>query len=83
MVGNKKVGKTSFVIRYTKNILPKEIPPTICIEYATKQILLDNGRGIVKAQIWDTSGSEKYTSITTAHYRNAKGALLFYDLTDE
>ena len=29
--------------------MPREIPPTICIEYASKKILLDNGRGIAKA----------------------------------
>ena len=27
------------------------------------------------------AGSEKYKSITTAHYRKSVGALLFYDLT--
>ena len=37
----------------------------------------------VKAQIWDTSGCEKYRSITTGHYRRAVGALLVYDITNE
>ena len=37
----------------------------------------------VKAQIWDTSGCEKYRSITTGHYRRAVGALLVYDVTNE
>ena len=36
----------------------------------------------MKAQIWDTSGSERYRSITTGHYRSAVGALLVFDLTD-
>ena len=37
----------------------------------------------VKAQIWDTSGCEKYKSITTGHYRRSVGALMFYDITNE
>lgn len=82
LVGDPKVGKTSLLTRYTKNVV-KNPNPTIGVEYATKCVLLKNGAGIVKAQIWDTSGSEKYKSITTAHYRRSVGALLFYDLTEE
>eukprot|EP01017_Pseudomicrothorax_dubius_P011679 TRINITY_DN1440_c0_g4_i7.p1 TRINITY_DN1440_c0_g4~~TRINITY_DN1440_c0_g4_i7.p1 ORF type:complete len:164 (-),score=21.38 TRINITY_DN1440_c0_g4_i7:139-630(-) len=37
----------------------------------------------VKAQLWDTAGQERYRSITSAHYRKAKGALLVYDVTRE
>ncbi len=36
----------------------------------------------IKAQIWDTSGSERYRSITTGHYRQAVGAVLVFDITD-
>lgn len=39
--------------RYTKNTV-KNTVPTIGVEYATKCVLLKNGAGIVKAQIWDT-----------------------------
>lgn len=52
------------------------------VEYASLSMLLSSGEGIVKAQIWDTAGEEKYKSITTAHYRKSVGALVFYDLTD-
>lgn len=34
--------------RYTKNILTKTLEPTIGVEYATKNMLLNNGSGIVK-----------------------------------
>lgn len=37
---------------------------------------------MVSAQIWDTSGSERYRSIVLGHYRAAVGALLVFDLTD-
>ena len=36
---------------------------------------------IVKAQIWDTAGEERYRSVTKAYYKGAKGALLVYDIT--
>lgn len=34
-------------------------------------------------QIWDTAGSEKYRAMTVNHYRNALGALLVYDISNE
>lgn len=66
--------------RYHKGIFTR-ISPTIGVEFLTKKIVLKNG-AVVKAQIWDTSGSERYRSITTGHYRSAVGALLVFDLTD-
>ena len=36
----------------------------------------------ISAQIWDTSGSERYRSIVVGHYRAAVGALLVFDITD-
>lgn len=38
------------------------------------------GGGKVKAQIWDTAGQERYKAIAQAHYRNALGALVVYDI---
>jgi small GTP-binding protein len=35
----------------------------------------------VKAQLWDTAGTEKYRAITVAHYRKALGALVVYDIS--
>jgi len=81
LIGDARVGKTSFLTRYTKSVVNKNPQPTIGVEYSTKSIILKNG-AVVKAQIWDTSGSERYKSITTAHYRKSVGALLFFDLTD-
>ena len=54
MVGDPSVGKTSFLTRYTRNVMPDNMNPTIGVEYSSKCILLRNGEGIVKANIWDT-----------------------------
>ncbi|CEP11654.1 hypothetical protein [Parasitella parasitica] len=52
---------------------------TIGVEFATKSIKID--KCFIKAQIWDTSGQERYKAITSAFYRGAVGALLVYDIT--
>lgn len=54
---------------------------TIGVEFLTKRIVLDD-LPVIKAQIWDTAGSERYRCITTGHYRQAVGALLVFDITD-
>ncbi|KAG1143142.1 hypothetical protein G6F37_012514 [Rhizopus arrhizus] len=36
---------------------------------------------IVQAQIWDTSGQERFRTITSAYYRGATGILIVYDIT--
>lgn len=70
----------TYNFRYHKGLFTR-ISPTIGVEFLTKKIVLKSGT-VVKAQIWDTSGSERYRSITTGHYRSAVGALLVFDITD-
>lgn len=40
------------------------------------------GDKVVKLQIWDTSGQERFRTITSSYYRGAHGFLVFYDTTD-
>ena len=80
MIGDSGVGKTSLLTKYLTNTFPKNPFPTIASEFATKIIQMKDG-GFVKAQIWDTTGQEKYKSLTSHHYRKCLGAILIYDLT--
>ena len=80
LVGDMGVGKTSLISQYIKKIFPESPLPTIAIEFSTKIIQINSGHQ-VKMQIWDTTGEEKYKSITSHHYRKALGALLVYDIT--
>nr|KAJ0213345.1 hypothetical protein LSAT_V11C400177250 [Lactuca sativa] len=52
---------------------------TIGVEFANSSI--EVGGKIIKAQIWDTAGQEKYRAITSAYYRGAVGALIVYDIS--
>ena len=48
--------------------------------YLEKAINVNNKA--VKLNIWDTAGQERYHALNAIYYREAKGALIVYDVTD-
>ena len=36
---------------------------------------------IIKTQIWDTAGQDRFRAITSAYYRKALGVIMTFDLT--
>lgn len=79
LIGDSGVGKSQILSRFTRGEFAVESKSTIGVEFATKNIDIDNK--IIKTQIWDTAGQERYRAITSAYYRGAVGALLIYDIT--
>ncbi|KAG1136884.1 hypothetical protein G6F38_011723 [Rhizopus arrhizus] len=49
------------------------------IDYESKILEVDNH--IVKAQIWDTSGQERFRSLFPSYCRDTKGVFIVYDIT--
>lgn len=81
IIGNSSVGKSCMLARYSEGEFPEGQKATIGIDFKLRQLDID-GR-IVKLQIWDTAGQEKFRTITRAYYRGATGVLIIYDVTDE
>ncbi|CAI9543492.1 unnamed protein product, partial [Staurois parvus] len=79
LIGESGVGKTNLLSRFTRNEFNHDSRTTIGVEFSTRTLTLDGQ--LVKAQIWDTAGLERYRAITSAYYRGAVGALLVYDIT--
>ncbi|RCH91238.1 hypothetical protein CU097_001841 [Rhizopus azygosporus] len=78
-IGNSGVGKTNLLSRFAFNEFNLESKRTTGVEFATRSIQVDNK--VIKAQIWETAGQERYCFITSAYYRGAVGALLVYDIS--
>ncbi|KAG2235778.1 hypothetical protein INT48_001004 [Thamnidium elegans] len=66
LIGDSGVGKSNLLSRFTTNEFNLESKSTIGVEFATKNIEIAEKRSI-KAQIWDTSGQERYRAITGAN----------------
>ena len=78
LLGDSGVGKSSLLLRYTKNEFISDLRSTIGVEFALKYLTIDNFQ--LKVQIWDTAGMERYRSITNAYYKGAKGVIVLYDI---
>ena len=50
------------------------------MEFSTRELFFE--KSLIKAQVWDTAGMERFESMSRAYYRDAVGALLVYDVTN-
>ncbi|KAF3337325.1 ras-related protein RABA2a-like protein [Carex littledalei] len=80
LIGDSGVGKSNLMSRFTQNEFCLESKPTIGVELATRTLQVE-GR-LIKAQMWNTSGQERYRAITSAYFRGAVGAVLVYDVSN-
>ena len=81
VLGDSNVGKTSLLLSYVDNFFPESHIATIGVEYKLKSITVKNID--VKLQLWDTSGQERFRSITSNFLRNADGIIFVYDITNK
>ncbi|KAG5185922.1 ras family-domain-containing protein [Tribonema minus] len=81
LVGDTNVGKSQLVLRFAQDQFSPEATKTVGMEFATRELAYYGGARL-KAQIWDTAGQDRYSTLTQAYYRGAVGAMLVYDVTD-
>ena len=81
LIGDTSVGKTNILSKYLKGEFDPKSKSTVGVEFGVKNFKIENN--IVKVQIWETAGEERYRSITNAYYKGAKGSLLIYDITNK
>ena len=80
LLGDSEVGKSCFLMRYADNVFVDNYITTIGLDYKLKYIQLDSGE-IIKVQLWDTAGQDRYRTIAKNYYKGSHGILLLYDVT--
>ncbi|XP_018607121.1 ras-related protein Rab-32-like isoform X2 [Scleropages formosus] len=80
VIGDIGVGKTSIIKRYVHHVFSQHYRATIGVDFALKVINWDQ-RTVVRLQLWDIAGQERYGNMTRVYYREAVGALLVFDVT--
>ncbi|KAL7721183.1 Rab family GTPase [Entamoeba marina] len=80
MVGDYNTGKTCMLLRLSEDFFDYEHNATIGASFINQNIELPNGDA-AELSIWDTSGDERFRSVTPVYFRNAHVAIVVYDVT--
>lgn len=75
--GIARVGKTSLLLRYCRNVFDGGQESTLNASFLEKKILVSGLQ--MNMNIWDTAGQERYHALNAVYYREAAGALIVYD----
>ena len=81
LVGDTCVGKTSILSKYIDDIFEENHISTIGVEYKVKSLIINGIK--INLRIWDSSGQDRFRSITQSFFRNADGILIIFDLTEK
>ena len=80
-LGNMKVGKTNFILKYTEDKFEESHISTIGLDFKIKKVQINNKH--YQLLLFDTAGQERYKSIALNVIKDAHGILLMYDITDK
>ena len=80
-LGDTGVGKTSIIQKFVNDKFSQNMLSTIGVDFQSKIIMIDNTK--VKLKIWDTTGQERFKTLTSQYYNGADGALLIFDVTSK
>jgi Ras-related protein Rab-1A len=80
LIGDSAVGKTSLLLRYVDDTFNSEFQTTIGVDFKISTLNIDGK--IVKLQLWDTAGQDRFRNIVASYYRGAHGIIIMYDITN-
>ena len=82
LVGNSGVGKTCLIASFYKQVFDFKTAANVAPAYSYQDVR--NSQGLmVRLQIWDTAGQEKYLSVNQLFFRDSGVALVCFEAGDE
>jgi len=80
IIGDTGCGKSCLLVRFTDDTFNENFISTIGVDFKIRTLKFDGK--VVKLQIWDSAGQERFRNITSSYYRGAHGIIVVYDITD-
>ncbi len=79
LIGDSGVGKSSLLLQYVDGKFTPGFMATFGVDYRAKFLTVGEDQ-LVKLQIYDTAGQERYRAITRDYFRCANGICFIFDL---
>lgn len=80
VIGDSGVGKSSLLYRFSDGDWNPHYIATIGVDFKT--LTFDRKGKIIRMQLWDSAGQERFRTIVRSFYRGVHGVMLVFDLTD-
>jgi small GTP-binding protein len=80
LMGASSVGKTSLVIRFSRNVFSENQDATIGAAFISRE--MDTPKGPVALHVWDTAGQERYRALVPRYSQGACAILIVFDLSE-
>jgi len=80
LLGSQSVGKTCLVERYLYGKFNLGVTATVGAAFGAKKVTKNNVT--ITLGIWDTAGAERYEAMSRIYYRQARAAVVCFDVTD-
>lgn len=80
IIGDSSVGKSSLLYRYTEQDWNPHYIATIGVDF--KVMTFDREGKVIKLQLWDTAGQDRFRSIVHTYYRGAHAVMLVFAIND-
>ena len=81
LLGDTNVGKSSVIQRLKNNTFNYNQQPTLTLEHYN--LIIKINTFVLRMQIWDTAGQEKFDSITSNYYRSTDVAIFVYGIDNK
>ena len=79
LLGDIAVGKTAIVTRCEDNKFVRDQKTTIGVAFSQKEVRIENA--VVKLDIWDSAGEERFRSINSLYYHGSAAGIIVFDMT--
>ncbi|VDD97037.1 unnamed protein product [Enterobius vermicularis] len=80
IIGDVGTGKSSIVRRYVHNLFNQYYKATVGVDFALKLLVWDLDV-LVRLQLWDISGQDRFGNMTRVYYKDSHGAVIVFDST--